>query len=102
MQYKYHIEPLAVQKIRSFYRNVFHRYSNTYSYDDMLTYIDNTIDSINSSEQTLLRRRPTISRWQNWHMAHSGNWYYAYSIDGDTIVIHDACHQQNMHEDKKR
>ena len=32
-------------------------------------------------------------------MAHSGHWYYAYTIDGDTITIHDACHEQNMHED---
>lgn len=23
---------------------------------------------------------------------------YAYTIEGDTIVIHDACHRQNMHE----
>ena len=22
--------------------------------------------------------------------------YYAYSIDGNTITIHDACHSQNM------
>ena len=29
-------------------------------------------------------------------MAHAGNWYYAYSIEGNTIVIHDACHAQNM------
>ena len=24
--------------------------------------------------------------------------YYAYTIDGDTITIQDACHAQNMHE----
>ena len=32
-------------------------------------------------------------------MAHSGHWYYAYTIDGDTITIHDACHERDMHED---
>ena len=37
-----------------------------------------------------------------WHMqAHAGTWYYAYTIDGDTVTIQDACHQQNMHEDDK-
>lgn len=98
MQYSYHIKPLAVQKVRSFYRNVLLNYPNTYSYDDMLRYINNTVDAIYGIEHSLLRRQPTIKRWQNWHMAHAGNWYYAYSIDGDTITIHDACHQQNMHD----
>ena len=98
MQYNYRIKPLAVVAIRSFYRNVFVRYSNTYSYDDMLGYINNTVDAIYGIEHSLLRRKPTIKRWQNWYMAHAGNWYYAYSIDGDTITIHDACHAQNMHE----
>ena len=40
-------------------------------------------------------------RLQGWHMAHAGTWYYAYTIDGDTITIQDACHQQNLHEDDK-
>ena len=98
MEYRYHIKPLAVQKVRSFYRNVLLNYPNTYSYGDMLRYINDTVDAIYGIEHSLLRRQPTIKRWQNWHMAHAGNWYYAYSIDGDTITIHDACHQQNMHD----
>ena len=27
-------------------------------------------------------------------------WYFAYTIDGDTIFIEDACHAQNMHEEE--
>ena len=96
MQYNYHIEPLAVQRIRTFYRNVFLKYSNTYAYDDMLRYINNTVDAIYGIERSYLRRRPTIKRWQGWHMAQAGNWYYAYTIEGDTITIHDACHAQHM------
>jgi hypothetical protein len=30
-------------------------------------------------------------------MANAGKWYYAYTIDKDTITIQDACHAQNMH-----
>ncbi len=37
MQYKYEIKPLAIKKVRSFYRNVCLKYPNTYSYYDMLT-----------------------------------------------------------------
>ena len=98
MQYKYHIELLAYQNIRAFYRNVFVKYSNTYSYSDMLSYINITVDAIYGIEHSLLRRKPTLKRWCNFHMAHAGNWSYAYTIDGDTITIHDACHQQNMHD----
>ena len=97
MQYNYKIKPLAARKVRSFYRNVLTRYPNTYSYDDMLRYINNTIDAIYGIERTLSRRKPTIKRWNKWYMAHADNWYYAYTIDNDTIIIHDACHQRNMH-----
>ena len=45
MQYRYHIKPLAVQKVRSFYRNVLLKYPNTCSYEDMLRYINDTVDA---------------------------------------------------------
>ena len=96
MQYKYAIKPLAIVKIRKFYRNVHRRYPNIYSYDDMIRYVNTTVDNIYRIERTLLRRKPIIDGWQEWYMAHAGKWYYAYSIDGDTITIHDACHAQNM------
>ena len=96
MQYKYVIKPLVIRKVRSFYRNVCLKYPNTYSYYDMLRYINKTVDSIYCIEQSAPRRKPTIDRWGNWFMAHAGNWYYAYSVDGDIIIIHDACHAQNM------
>ena len=97
MQYNYIIRPLAIRKIRTFYWHVHISYSNTYAYADMLRYINNTVDAIYGIENTIPRRTPTIERWKGKHMAHSGNWYYAYTIDGDTITIHDACHQKNMH-----
>ncbi len=96
MQYNYVIMPLAVRRVRSFYRNVYRKYPNTYSYYDMLRYINKTVDGIYCIEQSVLRRKPTIERWKKWYMAHVDNWYYAYSFDGTNVVIHDACHAQNM------
>ncbi len=29
-------------------------------------------------------------------MANTDKWYYAYTIEGDTITVVDACHAQNM------
>ena len=96
MQYNYAIKPLVIRKVRSFYRNVCKKYPNIYSYYDMLRYINKTVDAIYCIEQSVPRRKPTIERWKNWNMAHAGTWYYAYSIDGNTITIYDACHAQNM------
>lgn len=31
-------------------------------------------------------------------MANTDKWYFAYTFDGETITIVDACHAQNMHE----
>lgn len=53
-------------------------------------------------EQSLLRRKATVKHWQQkgWNMAKAGKWYYAYTIEDDTVIIEDACHEQNMHDDK--
>jgi hypothetical protein len=32
-------------------------------------------------------------------MANTDKWYFAYTIEKDRIIIVDACHAQNMHED---
>lgn len=96
MQYSFIIKPLAIRKVRSFYRNVSLKYPNIYSYPDMLGYINRIVDAIYCIEHSVPRRKPPLERWKKWHMAHAGHWYYAYSIEGDTIIIHDACHEQNM------
>lgn len=98
MPYKYVVKPLASQKIWSFYRNVALKYPNTFAEDDLIRNAKREVRSMRLIETELLRRIPIIERWKGKYMAHSGNWYYAYTIDGDTITIHDACHAQNMHE----
>lgn len=60
--------------------------------------IDDAVDSIYQIERTLTRRQPSLTRWSNYHMANTDKWYFAYTIDDDTITIVDACHAQNMHE----
>ena len=101
-KYQYVIKLQAASKIRSFYRHVHLKYRHTYSSDDMRKHISEYVDSMYLIEQSLLRRRPTLQRWkeQGWHMAHAGHWYYAYTINDDTVTIEDARHEQNMHEDK--
>ena len=96
---RYVISRQCRKNIVSFYQHVAKKYKHTYS--EWLMY-KNTSDALNAIyriEQTLPRRLPTLTRWQHYHMAHAAHWYYAYTIAPDgTVVIEDACHEQNMHE----
>ena len=60
--------------------------------------IDESVDAMFQIDRTLLRREPAISRWQGYFMTNTDKWYYAYTFDGETVTVADACHAQNMHE----
>ena len=98
MQYSYIITPKAVGSISQFYTNVAMKYRHAYSLDDMERNIRQAVFSAYLIERGLSRRVPTLLRWKGYNMAHANKWYYAYTIDGNTITIHDACHAQNMHD----
>ncbi len=97
---RYVIKRRCHDSIEQFYRNVLKKYRHTYSIQLMRRNVLDATNGMYLIEKTLLRRKPTLTRWQEqgYHMAHSGKWYYAYTIDEDTITIQDACHEQNMHE----
>lgn len=95
---KYLIKKRCAQKINSFYRNVSRKYKHTYSEELMHKNADDAFNSIYLIERGLLRREPTISRWKGYYMANAEKWYFAYTLNGDTVTIVDACHAQNMHE----
>ena len=93
----YEIKKRCVVNIIRFYQNVAKKYKHTYSLELMRNNITEAYDAMYTIEKFLPRRKPTIDRWQGYHMAHAGHWYYAYTIKGDMITIEDACHEQNMH-----
>lgn len=95
---KYIIRKRCAQKIVSFYRNVSKKYKNTYSEVMAHKNADDAYDAIFEIEKTLLRREPIISRWSGYYMANTKKWYYAYTFDGETVTVVDACHAQNMHD----
>ena len=98
----YAIRKQVERKINTFYHNVAKKYKHTYSEELMHKNIDDAYSAIYQIENGLLRRQPTLSRWNGLFMANSNDrkWYFAYRIDGDTIYVEDACHAQNMHESK--
>ena len=94
------IKKRCAQKITTFYRNVSKKYKHTYSQELMEKNVNDAYDAMFQIENGLLRREPTVERWKGYHMANTDKWYYAYTIEGDTVTVVDACHAQNMTEDK--
>ena len=98
---RYVIKKRCLSKINTFYRNVSKKYKHTYSEELMHQNVDDAVDAMYQIERSLLRREPTLSRWAGYHMANTDKWYFAYTVDNDTVTVVDACHAQNMHEDEK-
>ena len=96
---RYIVRRQCYLKVEEFYRNVSRKYRHTYSKQLMQKNILDATKAIYLIEKSLPRRKQTLTRWQEqgYHMANIGKWYYAYTIDDDTITIQDACHAQNMH-----
>ena len=96
--YKYKVRRRVTNNIRTFYANVAKKYSHTYSIELMHKNVDEARYAIYFIEDGLLRREPTMKRWEGLLMTRAKHWYYAYRIVGDTIIVEDACHEQNMHD----
>ncbi|MCM1142503.1 MAG: hypothetical protein NC453_28370 [Muribaculum sp.] len=94
----------AARKIRSFYRNMYMKYRNTWDISEIHALIDRYIDTMKGIESTLQRLEPSLSKWRNanLYMARSKDkkWFYAYRFDGTTVYVEDSCHSQNMHENR--
>ena len=97
-QYQYLIKKRCANKITTFYRNVSKKYKHTYTQELMEKNVHDAYDSIYQIEKTLLRREPSLSRWSGYYMANTDKWYFAYTFDGETVTVVDACHAQNMHD----
>ncbi len=96
--YNYVVKPRAQQKIRLFYRNVARKYKHTYDYADFMANVRDAVFSIYQIERTLLRRNPILPRWEGYYMANTDKWFFAYTIEDNTITVVDACHAQNIHK----
>lgn len=95
---KHIIKPRAARKIYTFYGNVAKKYCHTFDKIDYMNNVSEALKAIYRIENGLLWRVPTISRWAGYHMANTDKWYYAYTFDGETVTVVDACHAQNMHD----
>ena len=103
-KYQYLVLPQCYEAIYAFYYHVALKYRHTYSEELMLQNIDDAVDAFYRIENGLLRREPILSRWKErgYYMANTDKWYYAYTIEGDTVTVVDACHAQNMRSSENK
>lgn len=92
----------ASNAIRTFYKNVSKKYQHTYSLEQMINNVDTALDAIYHIDQSMVKINKqsitkTFKSWQlkGYQIASIKKWHYAYTIENDTIIVHDACHQQN-------
>ena len=73
MELKHEVKPRAALKIRKFYQNVAKKYRNTFDEDDLTRNIFDALFKTHQIEKSLLRRKPTLKRWQKpgWNMANT-------------------------------
>ena len=69
----YSINPNVYKKIDNFYEHVAMKYVHTYSYELMAKHISDAYNSIYQIENGLLRRKPTLSRWNCLFMSNSND-----------------------------
>ena len=70
----YEYKRKALVRIWGFYRNVAKKYKHTYDFSGMERNIREAVLNGYSIEKTILRRKPTLRRWQGttWHTQVNG------------------------------
>lgn len=92
------IQPRVLEKIDTFYYNMWQKYKHSWGEEEIVKLISDAYDEVYSIKSIVTHRNATKEGWKGLFMANFKNWYFAYKIDGDTIFVEDACHSQNMHE----
>ena len=87
-------------EISKFYYNVSLKYLHTYGYEEIDKLIKNNVNKIRSININKLLSDPILDKWKNYSRVVVDKWNFAIDIKGDKAIIVDACHAQNMHNNK--
>lgn len=87
-------------EISKFYYNVSLKYLHTYGYEEIDKFIKNNVNKIRSINTSKHLSEPFLDRWKNYSRIVIDKWNFAIDIKGNKAIIVDACHAQNMHNNK--
>ena len=89
------LEPVYNQ-IRQFYRNVHKKYRHVYGKEQIRARIINSFNAINKLYGYKLLSDPILEKWNGMGRVVIGKWHFAINIKGNKVIVADACHEQNM------
>lgn len=87
-------------EISKFYNNVGYKYLNTYGREEINNLIENKFAPLLNVNKNKLISDPFLDRWKGYGRIVIDKWNFAIDIKGDKAIIVDACHAQNMHNNK--
>lgn len=87
-------------EISKFYNNVGYKYINTYGREEINNLIENKFAPLLNVNKNKLISDPFLDRWKGYGRIVIDKWNFAIDIKGDKAIIVDACHAQNMHNNK--
>lgn len=101
----------ALQSIRTFYKNVLKKYSNTYSEEQMQKNVEEVCNAIqtirdNGKKPILQKHRTKGYKEATWKRRGSKvDWYFEYKVEIDNnsdyvIHVYEAINHRNMNETK--
>lgn len=94
------IEDRTYSAIFKFYNNVGKKFINAYSREDINKLIEKKFLPITKLDKTRLISDPGLNKWKGYGRVVIGKWHFAIDIKDNKVVVVDACHQQNMHNNK--
>lgn len=97
---EFEIEYKVYDEISKFYHNVGYKYINTYGREEINKLIENKFAPLLHVSKNKLLSDPFLDRWKGYGRIVIDKWNFAIDIKGDKAIIVDACHAQNMHNNK--
>lgn len=100
VNYKLIIKQSALDKIAQFYKSMGQKYMNTYGFEEIDKVIRNNIQSMRLINNNKLLSEPMLEQWGSYNRVVIGKWHFAIDIKDDNVYVVDACHEQNMANNK--
>ena len=94
--YKITVSHPVLEKIAEFYKNVGRNHVYTYGEEEIDKLIKNNIQKIRDINSTKLISDPILDKWNGMGRIVIGKWHFAIDIKGNKVIVADACHEQNM------
>ena len=94
--FKLKVKNNVFKEISTFYKNVGLNYHNSYGREEIKKLILTNLKKPERIDNTNLISDPILDKWKGMGRIVIGKWHFAIDIKGNKVIVADACHEQNM------